>query len=162
MIRTCKILLEPTPEQRRRLARLAGYARIAYNWTLRHYQRTRDAGNPCSLDQLLDAWKNARMTVCPWSHSFPEGAAKYAVYDLEKAIRAWQRSGRQDQFPKPRRWERRASCRVDNGPDTVAFEGNTIKLPVIGHDPPQAGSWASRAVSAPSRLNAREVTGSLV
>ena len=63
MIRTCNILLDPTPEQRRRLARLAGYARTAYNWTLRHYQRTRNAGNPCSLDRLLDAWKNARMTV---------------------------------------------------------------------------------------------------
>ena len=135
MIRTCKILLDPTPEQRRRLARLAGYARVAYNWTLRHYQRAHDAGNPCSLDRLMDAWKNARMTEYPWSRSFPEGAGKYAVYDLGKAIRAWQHRGRQDEFPKRRRWDRRASCRVDNGPDSVVFEGKNVTLPVIGTIP---------------------------
>ena len=32
-------------------------------------------------------------------------------------------------------WERRASCRVDNGPDTVAFEGKNVTLPVIGPIP---------------------------
>ena len=135
MERTRKIGLNPTPQQQRRLARLAGYARIAYNWTLRHYRRTRDAGTPCALDQLLNAWKDARSEAYPWSDSFPQSAAKYAVYDLEKAIKAWKRNARQDAFPKPRRWRRRPSCRVDKGPDSVVFEGKSITLPVIGPIP---------------------------
>ena len=136
MERTRKIGLDPTSQQRRRLARLAGHARIAYNWTLRHYRHTRDAGSPCPPDQLLTAWNATWPKVYPWFDSFPQSAARYAVYDAEKAIKAWKRRGsRQDEFPKPRRWDRRASCRADMGPDSVVFKDKSITLPGVGTIP---------------------------
>ena len=179
MVLTRKILLEPTPKQRRRLARLAGYARIAYNWALRHYQRTRDAENPCPLDQLFDAWDQARITAYPWSRHFPQRAAQYAVYDLEKAIKAWKNGNHENEFPKPRRWERRASFRAGKGADSVVFEGNSITLPGIGPIPTrkkldlagsictvtverEGGHWfacVSVEVKAPERCPGTEIIG---
>lgn len=133
MERTRKIGLDPTSEQQRRLARLTGHARIAYNWTLRHYRGTRDAGSPCPRHQLLNAWNATCLKVYPWFVSFPQSAAGYAVYDAEKAIRPLKRRGsRQDEFPKPRRWDRRASSRADNGPDSVVFKDKGIPLPGVG------------------------------
>ena len=57
------------------------------------------------------------------------------MYDLEKAIKTWKNGNRENEFPKPRRWERRASCRADNGSDSVVFEGKSITLPGIGPIP---------------------------
>ena len=123
MIRTHKIAFDPTPEQQRLLARLAGYARIVYNWALRHYQRTGDAGNPC-LPRLLSLfWDEARNTAYPWSSQLPrnaaENAGKHAVYALEKAFKAWEDSNRKNESPKLRRREERVAFRAANGPDTV-------------------------------------------
>ena len=132
MVLTRKILLEPTSKQRRRLARLAGYARLAYNWALRHHRRTRDAGAPCPVGMFLDAWNQARITEYPWSSQLPQSAAQYAIYDLEKAIKALEGDNCQNEFPKPRRWERRASFRAGKGADSVVFEDNSITLPDIG------------------------------
>ena len=180
MLLTRKIPLEPTPQQRRRLARLAGYARLAYNWVLRHYQRTRKAKAPCPLDQLFGAWTGARTTAYPWSRHFPQSAAKYAVYDAEKAIKAWEKNGNcENEFPKPRGWERRASCRADNGQDSVVFEGKSITLPGIGTIPTRRkldlagsictvtveredGCWlacVSVEVKAPERCPGTEIIG---
>ena len=132
MLLTRKIPLEPTPKQRRRFARLAGYARIAYNWALRHHRRTRDTRTPCLVGMFLDAWNQARIIEYPWSSQLPQSAAQYAIYDLEKAIKALEGDNCQNESPKPRRWERRASFRAGKGADSVVFEDNSITLPDIG------------------------------
>ena len=136
MIRTHKIALDPTPEQRRLFARLGNYARLAYNWALRHYQRTRDAESPCPPRLLSLFWDEARNTAYPWSSQLPRNAAKnagkHAVYALEKAFNAWEDSNRKNEFPKLRRREERVAFRAGNGPDSVEFEDKGIRLPDIG------------------------------
>ena len=136
MIRTHKIALDPTPEQRRLFARLGSYARLAYNWALRYYQRTRDAESPCPPRLLSLFWDEARNTAYPWSSQLPRNAAKnagkHAVYALEKAFEAWEDSNRKNEFPKLRRREERVAFRAGNGPDSVEFEDKGIRLPDIG------------------------------
>ena len=135
MIRTHKIALDPAPRQRCHLVRLAGYARLAYNWSLRHYQQTRDAGSPCHPTLLFLAWDQARLKEYPWSVTFPQSPAKYAVIALQKAIKAWEDSSRRNQFPKPHPWTRQHRFRADKGPDTATFENKGISLPGIGAIP---------------------------
>ena len=136
VIRTHKIALDPTPEQQRLLARLAGYANLAYNWALRHYKRTHEAGSPCPASLLSLFWDEARTAAYPWSSQLPQNAAKYAgshaVYALEKAIKAWENSNRKNEFPKPHYGDKRASFRAAAGSDSVEVESKGIKLPDIG------------------------------
>ena len=93
--RTHKITLYPTPEQRRTLARNAGYPRLVYNWTLGYHERTL-----CDPSQLFTFWDDARTAAYPWSDELSQNAAKHAVYALEKAIKASEDTNRKNEYPK--------------------------------------------------------------
>ena len=130
--RTHKITLYPTPEQRRTLARNAGYPRLVYNWTLGYHERTRDAGDPCDPSQLFTFWNAARTAAYPWSDELSQNAAKHAVYALEKAIKASEDTNRKNEFPKLHRRKERVAFRAASGAGNVKFEDKAIKLPGIG------------------------------
>ena len=125
--RTHKITLYPTPEQRRTLARNAGYPRLVYNWTLGYHERTL-----CDPSQLFTFWDAARTAAYPWSDELSQNAAKHAVYALEKAIKASEDTNRKNDIPKLHRRKERVAFRAASGADTVKFEGMGIKLPGIG------------------------------
>ena len=120
--RTHKITLYPTPEQRRTLARNAGYPRLVYNWTLGYHERTRDAGDPCDPSQLFTFWNAARTAAYPWSDELSQNAAKHAVYALEKAIKASEDTNRKNEFPKLHRRKERVAFRAASGAGNVKFE----------------------------------------
>ena len=132
MIRTHKIALKPSPRHLPLLEQGTTSAREAYNWALAYFKETLDAGEPCPAGMLHPWWKAAQPPLYPPFDDLCQNAAKYAVYALGDAIKAWQDNARNNEFPKVHGPGHRPAFRVHKDEGIVRCEGKRIELPNIG------------------------------
>ena len=132
MIRTHKIALDPTPKQARRLARHAGYARVAYNHALADFKDGLDKGEWRTHYALRPRWNRVKALRYPWCKELSQNAAKYAIMALGDAIKAWRNDRQKNRFPRFKSRRGKVAFRADNGPGTVRAQGRRIHLPKIG------------------------------
>ena len=145
-----KIRLSPTAAQATALSRQVGYARVGYNHALADFEERLKLGEFLNDKTLRVRWNAAKDQVAPWHNDKTDGgdkihcelAAKNAIIDLGKAIKAWRQScqdkkkgipSRHVGFPRFRkRGGRGDGWRVSNGRGTVRTDGRRVKLPMIG------------------------------
>lgn len=124
-----RIALDPTPAQRTALAKAAGCARVAYNWSLAEWKRQYAAGEKPSGPKLRIAWNAAKHGLFPWMKESPKDANIEAVYDLENAFKKFFK--KQAKYPRFKKKGKDApSFGVSN--DKFRCEARKVRLPVIG------------------------------
>ena len=142
MKRSHRIALRPTPEQESLFGEHAGYARFAYNWALGEFRAGLEVGDWLSERTLRPRWTAVKRMIAPWGEKLSQNAAKYAIIDFGQAATVWglyrqkvkagQRPGRREGFPRFKRRKHEQGFRADNGPDTVWVDGKEVVLPKIG------------------------------
>ena len=95
MIRTHKIALDPTAK----LARHAGYARVAYNHALADFKDGLDKGEWRTHYELRPRWNQVKAARYPWCTALSQNPAKYAIIALGEAVKAWRNDRQQNRFP---------------------------------------------------------------
>ena len=117
--RTHKIRLEPTPEQLRLLACIAGATRFVHNWALdenkKMYVEYKDGRNDCptwvGLCKRYTQWKNTEGPE--WLQQLPADAAQHAIKGISRALKNFFRGTAK--FPKYHKKGRNDSFYVSNG-----------------------------------------------
>lgn len=132
MNRTHKIALNPAPAHQRLLDLHADSAREGYNCMLAHFNKSLTAGKPCPVGMLFPIWQDILAARYPQYKNLCPSAAQYAVYALGGAIKAWENSDRDNEFPQPHGPDHRPAFRADEGEGSVNCEGKRIELPGIG------------------------------
>ena len=150
MMTAHKIRLSPNAAQATALARQVGYARVGYNHALADFKERLELGEFLSDETLRVRWNAVKDQVAPWHKDKNEAgdkihsevAAKNAIIDLGKGIKAWRRYCRDKKkgvatprvgFPRFRkRGGRGDGWRVSNGRGTVRTSGRHVNLPMIG------------------------------
>ena len=121
-IRSHKIALDTTVDQRSWFSQQCGYARFAFNHALSDFK-----------DESRH-WKelNKRFNIAKrgikWAKDMDQRAALFGIKNLGDAISRW-RSG-QNRFPKKKKRRDRQSYSTD--PTSVTIKGKRIRLPKIG------------------------------
>lgn len=138
MILSHKIALNPTHEQSVYFARACGTARFSWNWALAEWQRQyKEGGKPSesALRKQLNALKREQF---PWMLEVTKAAPQQSIKNLGRAFANFfkdlkkPKKQRQFGYPQFKKKGEHDSFRAENGPETFAFDGKRIKLPVVG------------------------------
>ena len=121
-LRSHKIALDTTVDQRSWFSKQCGYARFAYNYALSDFKDT-----PRHWKELNKRFNIAKRVI-EWTGGMDQRAAVFGIKNLGDAISRW-RSG-QNGFPKRKKRRDRQSYSTD--PNSVNIRGNRIRLPKIG------------------------------
>ncbi len=121
-LRSHKIALDTTDDQRSWFAKQCGYSRFAYNYALSDFKDT-----PRHWKELNKRFNIAKRAI-EWTGGMDQRAALFGIKHLGDAISRWRRG--QNRFPK--RKKRRARQSYSTDPNSVTIEGHRIKLPKIG------------------------------
>jgi len=123
-----KIALDPTTKQRIALARAAGVARFAWNWSLAEWDRQYKAGEKPTAAKLKKRWNAIKGEQFPWVYDSPKGANQQPFANLQKAFsKFFKKTAKRPTFK--RKGEHDAFY-VEN--DKLHMDGRTVVLPVIG------------------------------
>ncbi len=121
-IKTHKIALDVTDDQRIWFSQQCGYARFAYNCVLSDYK------NEPQHWKALNKRFNVAKRGIDWARSMDQRAALFGIKNFGDAISRW-RSG-QNRFPKKKKRRDRQSYSTD--PNSIRIKGKRIRLPKIG------------------------------
>ena len=121
-LRSHKIALDTTTDQRSWFAKQCGYSRFAYNYALSDFKDT-----PRHWKELNKRFNVAKRAI-EWTGGMDQRAALFGIKNLGDAISRWQ-SG-QNRFPKRKKRRDRQSYSTD--PSSVSIKGNRIRLPKVG------------------------------
>ena len=121
-IRSHKIALDTTVEQRSWFSQQCGYARFAFNHALSDFKT--ESGHWKELNKRFNIVKRG----IEWAKGMDQRAALFGIKNLGDAISRW-RSG-QNRFPKKKKRRDRQSYSTD--PTSVTIKGKRIRLPKIG------------------------------
>ena len=125
-----RIALVPTVAQEVLLRQAVGVSRFAYNWALAEWQRQYPAGekpSEAALRRQLNAIKRQQF---PWMRLVPKSVPQQAIKNSGAAFQRFFR--KQGNDPKFKKKGVRDSARLDNGPGSFAFDGQRVRLPVMG------------------------------
>ena len=86
MIRTHKIRLHPTEEQKNYFARAAGTSRFVWNWALAEWNRQYEAGEKPTALKLKKQFNEVRREQFPWTWEVTKNASDQPFLDLGKAF----------------------------------------------------------------------------
>lgn len=109
MIKSHRIRLHPTPEQRQYFVQAAGIRRFVYNWALAEYQRQYAAykdgkqAQPPSVMDLKQQFNAIREQQFPWTYHVSKSVIEGAFFDLRDAFKhffAGLKAGRPVGYPK--------------------------------------------------------------
>jgi len=89
MIRTHKIRLHPTEEQKNYFARAAGTSRFVWNWALAEWNRHYEAGEKPTALKLKKQFNEIRREQFPWMWQVTKNASDQPFLDLGKAWTAF-------------------------------------------------------------------------
>ena len=121
-LRSHKIALDTTADQRSWFSQQCGYARFAFNYALSDFK-----DSPRHWKELNKRFNIAKRDI-EWAGDMDQRAALFGIKHLGDAISRW-RSG-QNRFPKHKK--RRGHQSYSTDPHAVKVEGKRIKLPKIG------------------------------
>jgi len=130
MILAHKIALHPTAEQATYFARACGTARFAWNWALSEWQRQYKEGGKPSESALRKQLNAAKREHFPWMLEVTKVAPQQAIKNLGAAFKRFFEG--KSKYPRFKKKGVRDSFRAENGPETFDFDGQRIRLPVIG------------------------------
>ena len=122
-IRSHKIALDTTVEQRSWFSQQCGYARFAFNHALSDF-KVSESGHWKELNKRFNIAKRG----IEWAKRMDQRAALFGIKHLGDAISRW-RSG-QNRFPKKKKRRDRQSYSTD--PTSVRIKGKRIRLPKLG------------------------------
>lgn len=88
MLTAHKIALAPNNRQATLLARHAGYARVAANWSVSAFQEGLDRGVWLSEMDLRRMFNRVKRDLYPWSGCLSQMATKNAIKHVGRAIQA--------------------------------------------------------------------------
>jgi putative transposase len=146
VIRAHKIALAPNDRQAGLLMQHCGWARVASNWAIDTFAAAWFTGegedNEWLTDRDLRPLFNAvKRDLFPWSRSLSQAAAKNAIINTCKGLKAWgvycqaRKAGqpaRRVGFPKYRKRGRHMSYTASNGRNTIRPDGKRVRLPGVG------------------------------
>ena len=125
-----RIALVPTAAQEALLRQAVGVSRFAYNWALAEWKRQYQAGEKPSEAALRRQLNFIKHQQFPWMRLVPKSVPQQAVKNCGAAFQRFFK--KQGGYPKFKKKGVRDSARFDNGPGTFEFDGQRIRLPVIG------------------------------
>ena len=121
-IRSHKIALDTTVDQRLWFSQQCGYARFAFNYALSDFK-----DDSRHWKELNNRFNIAKRDI-EWAKGMDQRAALFGIKHLGDAISRWQ-SG-QNRFPKKKKRRDRQSYSTD--PNSVQIKGKRMRLPKIG------------------------------
>ena len=121
-LKSHKIALDVTDEQRVWFSQQCGYARFAYNCALSDYKT-----EPQHWKELNKRFNIAKRDI-DWTRGMDQRAALFGIKNFGDAISRWRKG--QNRFPKKKRRRDRQSYSTD--PSSVGIKGKRIRLPKIG------------------------------
>ena len=121
-IRSHKIALDTTVDQRSWFSQQCGYARFAFNYALSDFK-----ADPRHWKELNKRFNIAKRVI-EWTGGMDQRAALFGIKNLGDAISRW-KSG-QNRRPKKKRRRDRQSYSTD--PNSIKIEGKRIRFPKIG------------------------------
>ena len=125
-----RIALVPTAAQEALLRQAVGVSRFAYNWALVEWKRQYQTGekpNEAALRRQLNAIKRQQF---PWMLLVPKSVPQQAIKNCGAAFQRFFQ--KQSRYPKFKKKGVRDAARLDNGPGTFQFDGQRMRLPVMG------------------------------
>lgn len=129
-ILTHRIELKPNKLQEALFRQGTGAARFAFNWALAEWQRQYQAGAKPNAAALRRQFNAIKPVEFPWILDLPKSVPQQAIKNVGTAFqRFFQKKAKSPRF---KRRGVHDSARLDNGPDTFAFDGQQIRLPKIG------------------------------
>ena len=123
-IRSHKIALDTTVDQRSWFSQQCGYARFAFNHALSDF-KVSESGHWKALNKRFNMVSKRGIE---WAKGMDQRAALFGIKNLGNAISRW-RTG-QNRFPKKKRRRDRQSYSTD--PNSVKIKGKRIKLSKVG------------------------------
>jgi len=130
LIKTHRIELKPNATQAAIFRQCVGASRFAYNWALAEWQRQYQAGEKPNEAALRRQFNAIKPIEFPWILDLPKSVPQQAIKNVGRAYRRF--FAKQSKHPKFKKRGVRDSARLDNGPETFAFDGHRIRLPKIG------------------------------
>lgn len=125
-----RIELKPNKIQEALFRQCVGAARFWFNWALAEWQRQFIAGEKPNEAALRRQCNAIKPTEFPWILDIPKSVPQQAIKNVGRAYqRFFQKKAK---FPRFKKRGIHDSARLDNGPDTFAFDGECIRLPKIG------------------------------
>ena len=121
-LKSHKIALDVTDEQRVWFSQQCGYARFAYNCALSDYKN-----EPHHWKELNKRFNIAKRDI-NWTRGMDQRAALFGIKNFGDAISRWRKG--QNRFPKKKRRRDRQSYSTD--PSSVSIKSKRIRLPKIG------------------------------
>ena len=121
-LKSHKIALDVTDEQRVWFSQQCGYARFAYNCALSDYKN-----EPHHWKELNKRFNIAKRDI-DWTRGMDQRAALFGIKNFGDAISRWRKG--QNRFPKKKRRRDRQSYSTD--PSSVSIKSKRIRLPKIG------------------------------
>ena len=125
-----RIALVPTAAQEVLLRQAVGVSRFAYNWALAEWKRQYQAREKPSEAALRRQLNSIKRQQFPWMLLVPKSVPQQAIKNCGAAFQRFFR--KQGRYPKFKKKGVRDAARLDNGPGTFAFDGQRVRLPVIG------------------------------
>ena len=133
MFRAHRIRLTPNRQQASAFERHAGFARLAYNWSVSEFSAGLSVGDWCGDRTLRPRFNTIKRILWPWCDELSANASKGAIIDAGRAISRWGQyrkdGGRFVGFPRYKRRGSRKSFHADNGPGTITAAGRLLQLP---------------------------------
>jgi putative transposase len=134
IVRSHRIRLNPTPEQRAYFTRACGTRRFVYNWGLAEWQRQHAAGEKPSALNLKKQFNAIRREQFPWTYEVTKCAAEGAFMDLAAAFRNFfegRKEGKRVGYPRFKA-KKRSQDGFYIANDRFSVDRHWIHLPHIG------------------------------
>jgi putative transposase len=129
MIKTHKLRLNPSEEQKLYFRKACGTRRFVYNWGLAEWKRQYEAGEKPSAMALKKQFNSIKKAQFVWVYEVTKCAVEGAFADLADAFQRFFK--KQNAYPKfKKKGKSRDSFYIAN--DKFKLDGNTITLPHIG------------------------------
>ena len=129
VVRSHRIALDATDEQRRQFVRAAGCARFAWNWALVEWNRQHKAGEKPTAHRLKRQFNAMKRDAFPWLYESPKDANLQPFTYLHEAFqRFFKKLARRPTLKKKGRCK--DSFYVSN--DKFRLDGKRVRLPRIG------------------------------
>ena len=125
-----QIALHPTAGQAELLCQPVGVSRFAYNGALAEWQRQYQAGEKPREAALRRQLNSIKQQQFPWMLLVPKSVPQQALKNCGAAFQRFFR--KQGGYPKFKKKGVRDAARLDNGPGTFEFDGQRVRLAVLG------------------------------
>ena len=129
-MRSHQIELQPTIKQHIYFSKACGVARFAWNWSLSEWDNQYKAGLKSSESKLRRELNAVKRTQFPWMLEVTKCAPQQAIKNLGKAFTRFFKG--LSTRPRLKKKGVHDSFRVDNGPGTITFYPDRVKLLSIG------------------------------